>query len=190
MPTAQMLVLEAAEHAEGALNPLLPAAYDLVWSTVVAVFIGVAFYRYVMPRFTEVLDARTAKIEGGMAKAEQAQAEAAAALSEYRQQLADARAEASRIREDARAEGQQIVTEAKAKATEDAARIVENAQRQVHAERTQAAVALRAEVGALATDLASRIIGESLADEARQSRVIDRFLDEIESSAAGAGKGA
>ncbi len=186
MPALTTLVLAAAEHGEESTqNPLLPATYDIVWSLVVAVLIGLAFYRYVMPRFTEVLDERTAKIEGGIAKAEQAQAEAAAALAEYRQQLADARSEAARIREDARAEGQEIVAEAKSKASDDASRIVENAQRQVEAERTQAAVALRAEVGALATDLASKIIGESLADEARQSRVIDRFLDEVEASAAG-----
>ena len=39
---------------------------------------------------------------------------------------------------------------------------------------------LRAEVGTLATELASRIVGESLADQARQSRMVDRFLDELE----------
>ena len=36
----------------------------------------------------------------------------------------------------------------------------------------------------LATELASRIVGESLADSARQSRVVDRFLDDLESGAA------
>ncbi len=45
---------------------------------------------------------------------------------------------------------------ARAKASEDAARIVETAQRQIEAERTQAAVSLRVEVGALATELASQ----------------------------------
>ena len=178
-------ILLAAEEGSGTPNPLLPAIYDITWSLVVAVVIGLAFYRYVMPRFTQVLDERTARIEGGLSKAEQAQAEAAAVLAEYRQQLADARTDAARIREEARAEGERIVAEARVKASDDAARLVENAHRQVEAERTQAAVALRAEVGALATELASRIIGESLADEARQSRVIDRFLDEIEASAAG-----
>jgi F-type H+-transporting ATPase subunit b len=173
-------VLAAAEQAEGNRNPLIPAYYDIVWSTVVALLIAVAFYRYVLPRFTQVLDERTAKIEGGMARAEEAQAEAASALAEYRSQLADARAEAARIREDARAEGATIIAELRAKANDDAARIVATAQKQIEAERTQAAVALRADVGALATELASRIIGEALADEARQSRVIDRFLDELE----------
>jgi len=39
---------------------------------------------------------------------------------------------------------------------------------------------LRAEVGALATGLAGRIVGESLDDEARQRGVVDRLLSELE----------
>ena len=184
MPFLQLAVLAAEEGGAeaGVINPLLPTTPDLVWSTVVAVIIAVAFYRYVMPTFQRVLDERTAKIEGGIAKAEQVQAEAAQALAEYHQQLAQARTEAARIREDARAEGGAIVTELRAKASDDAARIVVTAQRQIEAERTQATVVLRADIGSLATELASRIIGESLADEALQSRVVDRFLDELEQS--------
>ena len=148
------------------------------------------FLKYVLPKIQAVLDERTERIEGGLAKAESAQAEAAAALVEYQQQLADARTEAARIREEARAEGAAIVAESRTRATAEAARIVENAQRQIDAERQQASVSLRAEVGSLATELASKIVGESLADEARRSRVVDRFLDELEAStAADAGKG-
>jgi len=100
------------------------------------------------------------------------------------------RAEAARLREVARVEGVAIVADLRAKASEEAGRILETAQRQIEAERQQAVVSLRSEVGALATELASKIIGESLADEVRQSRVVDRFLDELEAStAADAGKG-
>lgn len=162
----------------------IPPLADLIWSVVVLAVIAWVFTRKVLPVFTRILDERTARIEGGMAKAEAAQEEAAIALAEYHQQLAEARAEAARIREDARTEGGTIVAELRAKATEDAARILDNAQRQIEAERKAAAVTLRAEVGALATELASRIVGEALADEARQSRVIDRFLDELETSLA------
>ncbi|NCT90693.1 F0F1 ATP synthase subunit B [Cellulomonas sp. APG4] len=176
---AEVLAAEPGEEVQG-LNLLIPADYDIIWSLVVAVIIGIAFYRLVLPKFTAVLDERTEKIEGGLAKAENAQAEAAAALAEYHQQLAEARAEAGRIREEARAEGNAIVADLRQKASDDAARILENAQRQIEAERQQAAVALRAEVGTLATELASRIVGEALADSARQTRVIDRFLDELE----------
>ena len=50
-------------------------------------------------------------------------------------------------------------------------------------------MSLRGEVGALATELASKIVGESLADEARRSRVVERFLDDIEASAVASGAG-
>ncbi|QCB94288.1 F0F1 ATP synthase subunit B [Cellulomonas shaoxiangyii] len=184
-------VVTAAEgEAPAGIQLLLPAGYDIFWSIVVLVGIAVPFYRYVLPKFQAVLDERTRRIEGGIALAETAQAEAAAALAENQQLLADARAEAARIREEARAEGGQIKAEARAQAQAEAARVVENAQRQIEAERQQASVSLRADVGALATQLASKIVGESLEDEARRSRVVDRFLDDLESSTAtSAGKG-
>ncbi|QWC17024.1 F0F1 ATP synthase subunit B [Cellulomonas dongxiuzhuiae] len=183
------VVTAAGEEPEG-IQLLLPASYDLLWSSIVLVVIAVAFYKYVLPKFQTVLDERTSKIEGGLALAETAQAEAAAQLAEYQQLLADARSEAARIREDARAEGGQILAESRARAQEEAARIAETAQRQIDAERQQAAVSLRADVGTLATQLASKIVGESLEDEARRSRVVDRFLDDLEASTTtSAGKG-
>ncbi|NMR19951.1 F0F1 ATP synthase subunit B [Cellulomonas fimi] len=168
----------------------VPASYDILWSLVVVIPIAILFYKVVLPKFTAVLDERTERIEGGIAKAESAQAEAEAALARHTQELAEARAEAARIREDARGEGAAIVAELRAKAGADAERILETAQRQIEAERQQAVVSLRAEVGTLATQLASKIVGEALDDQVRQSRVVDRFLDELEASiTADAGKG-
>lgn len=54
---------------------------------------------------------------------------------------------------------------------------------QIQADRKAAASALRQDVGKLATDLAGKLVGESLEDHARQSRVIDRFLDELDDKA-------
>ncbi|NCD16372.1 MAG: F0F1 ATP synthase subunit B, partial [Actinobacteria bacterium] len=61
----------------------------------------------------------------------------------------------------------------------EAERISANAARGIEAERQMAEISLRTEVGMLATELASRIVGETL-DPATQSRVIDRFLAELE----------
>ncbi|WP_426595879.1 F0F1 ATP synthase subunit B [Cellulomonas sp. McL0617] len=187
--TAQLVAATtslAAATDTADLNPLLPEPYDILWSAVIVLIIAVVFLKYVLPRFQSVLDERTEKIEGGLEHAEVAQAEAAALRAEYEQQLADARTEAARIKEAARVEGGAISAEIKAKATADAARTVETAQRQIEAERQQASVSLRADVGALATELASKIVGESLEDTARQSRVVDRFLADLEASTAAA----
>jgi F-type H+-transporting ATPase subunit b len=179
--SAAQVVAEATETED--INPLLPEWYDIIWSLVIVVILFLVFQKYALPKFQALLDERAEKIEGGLQHAEAAQAEAAALRAEYEQQLADARTEAARIKEAARAEGGAIAAEIKAKATADAARTVETAQRQIEAERQQAAVSLRADVGALATELASKIVGESLEDTARQSRVVDRFLADLEASA-------
>ncbi|MCE0539010.1 F0F1 ATP synthase subunit B [Kineosporia rhizophila] len=173
---------EEVGHATGwgSELPIVPHPSELILSLVFFAIVYYVMKKYVVPRLEAVYAERTAEIEGGIEKAAQAQAEAAAALDEYQSQLAEARAEAGRIREEARTQGAQIVAEMREQAQAEAARIVSSAQQQVAAERQQAVVQLRSDVGALATDLASRIVGESLQDSARQSRVIDRFLDELE----------
>jgi|SRR5690625_5138634 len=169
----------AAGVPEG-IGVLIPTPADWVWSAIVLVIIGFFFFKYLMPKMTALLDERAAKIEGGLELAKKAQEEAAAAKSEKEAELAAARREASNIREEAQGDGAAIISEARAKAQAEAERIVESAQRQIEAERAAAVVSLREEVGGLATELASRIVGESLADDARQSRVVDRFLDELD----------
>lgn len=174
----------SAAAEEPASNVLLPHDYDIVWSLVIVVVIGLVFFKVVLPKFQAVLDERTAQIEGGIAKAEKAQEAADAAVAEQQKLLAEARADAAQVREEARAEGTAIIKELRTKASEEAERITETARRQIEADRQAASVSLRNEVGALATDLASKIVGESLEDSARQSRVVDRFLDELEASQA------
>lgn len=183
MNTTYLNVLAAAgDSGEGpkGVDLILPAAYDVLWSAVIFLVIVVVFMRVILPKLQKVLDERAETIEGGILKAEQAQAEAAAALEEYTEQLTDARAEAARIREDARAEAGQIASETREKASDDAKRLVETATKQIDAERQQAIVSLRGEVGELATELASRIVGEALTNDARQQRIIDSFLDDLE----------
>lgn len=178
------LVFAAAEsgEAEKPFNPILPTAPDLLWSLIIFVGIVVVFMRVFLPRLQKVLDERATLIEGGISKAEEAQAKAAVALEEYTAQLREARAEAAKIREDARLEAAQIVADGREKAVHDAARISETSLKQLAAERQQAVVSLHGEIAGLATDLASKIVGESLADDARQQRVINTFLDELEAT--------
>lgn len=161
-------------------NPLLPADYDLLWSAIIFVALLIVVAVYVLPRLNKALDARAEAIEGGLKKAEEAQAAAAAARDEYTAQLAEARAEAARIREQARTDGQAILAELKEQAQAEAARIVANAQTQIEAERSAAMVSLRAEVGSLALDLASGVIGETLSDDKKAAAVVDRFLADLE----------
>ena len=161
-------------------NPLLPSWPEFIIGTILFLIVFGVLAKVLLPRATKMLAERTEQIEGGLARSEEAQSEAKQLLDQYREQLAEARHEAARLREEAREQGAQIITEMREQAQAEARRITESAQAQIEAERQQALTALRTEVGNLATELAGRIVGESLTDQARQSRMVDRFLDELE----------
>jgi F-type H+-transporting ATPase subunit b len=174
------MLLHVIAADAGQQDPLIPSWTELIIGIIAFLIIFGFLGRLLLPRAQKMLADRTNQIEGGLERAEQAQAEAQQVLEQYRQQLADARHEAARLREEAREQGAQIIAEMRQQAEAEARRLTESAQQQIQAERQQALTALRSEVGTLATDLASRVVGESLTDQARQSRVVDRFLDDLE----------
>lgn len=163
-------------------NVLVPPIAELVVGGLAFLIVFGALLWKLLPKLTTVLDQRAETIEGGIARAEEAQAEAQKTLEEYRSQLAEARHEAARLREEARQQGSAIIAEMREQAQSEAQRLTAQAHQQIDAERKQALASLRADVGRLSVDLASRVVGEALEDDARQRRTIDRFLAEIETS--------
>ena len=161
-------------------TPIWPAGSELILGLICFVVVFGILGRLLIPRITHTLNEREDAIQGGINRADEAQAEAQAVLAQYRAQLEDAKHEAARMREEAREQGAQIIAEMRERAEAEARRITEAAQSQIEAERQQALISLRAEVGSLATELASRIVGESLTDHVRQGRMVDRFLDGLE----------
>jgi F-type H+-transporting ATPase subunit b len=169
--------------AEQLQNPLVPDLTELIVGALTFGIIFFALWKVLIPRLNQTLEERTDKIEGGLQRAEETQAEANETLARYREQLAEARHEAARLREQAREQGAQIIAEMREQAQAEGRRLVEAAHAQIEADRQQALQSLRTEVGGLAVDLASRVVGESLTDEARQRRVVERFLDELDQQA-------
>ncbi|OLT28546.1 F0F1 ATP synthase subunit B [Kytococcus sp. CUA-901] len=180
------VLAEGEEQAAGrsGTDALIPYLPELIFGLIA---IGIVYYvasKFFVPAMEKAYAERRDAIEGGMARAEEAEAEARAAQQKYESQLAEARAEANAIREKAREEGDAIRAEKRQQADAEAARVLETAQKQIASERQQAQVQLRGEVGRLSTDLAGRIVGESLTDETRQKGLVDRFLSELESGSA------
>src|SRR5215467_601496 len=175
-------MLHLASSLQQPSNPLVPATTELVIGFISFAIVFFALWKVLLPRITKTLEDRTNAIEGGIERADQAQAEANRLLERYRAQLADARHEAARIREQAKEEGAQIKAQLREEGEAEKRRIIESGHTQIDADRQQAFASLRAEVGTLSVQLASKIVGESLDDEARQSRVVDRFLADLETS--------
>jgi F-type H+-transporting ATPase subunit b len=134
----------------------------------------------VIPRVNAVLEARQELIRKAIEEAREAKERLERAEQEYRQQLNEGRAEAARLREEARSEGKRIIEEMRKAAAEQAAAIAAANQRQMEIDRQRAMGELKAEIGRLSVELASRIVGESLEDEARKRRTVDRFVEELD----------
>jgi F-type H+-transporting ATPase subunit b len=153
--------MHALAAASGDSNFLVPNGTFIV--EVIAFLVMLAILgRYVLPRINKALEDRQEQIRSQFEASEKAQHDAAEALEEAREQ------------------GAAIIAQMRQQAQSEAERITTSAHSQIEAERQQALNSLRTEVGGIATTLASRIVGESLEDPARQSRVVERFLADLE----------
>lgn len=164
---------------DAAPNPILPIWQEILVGSIAFVFLLAILGKYVWPKMEQTFQARVDAIEGGIKRAESKQAEAEQLLTEYKAQLAEARTEAARIRDEARADAVGIRDELLVRAREESDRIIAAGREALAAERMTLTRTLRADLGTLAVDLASRIVGEALADTARQSGTVDRFLAEL-----------
>ena len=171
-----------AEEAPHTPDPILPIWQEILIGGIAFGLLCYVLIRYVFPRMEKTFQARVEAIEGGIKRAEERQAEANALFEQYKQQLAEARGEAASIREEARVDAEGIRQDVLAKAQQESDRIIAAGKDQLATERQSIVRELRAEVGTLAVDLASKIVGESLADEARRKGTVERFLTQLEAS--------
>jgi F-type H+-transporting ATPase subunit b len=172
--SASTLVIAAAQKEES--NFLVPNGTFIAELVAFAILLWL-ISRYVLPPLSKAMTARQDMIDRSIKDSQEAKERLEAAEAEYRELLEQTKADASRIREEARAEGRAIIEEFRAKAQEEADRVRHRGEEQLAAEREQVVAALRADLGRIATELAERIVGESLDDDEMQGRVVDRFLD-------------
>lgn len=138
-----------------------------------------------LPRIKKILDEREEAIAGGIRKAEEAQAEMAKMRDEVEAELIAARQEAAEIRNQAQTDKAQIIEEARAQAQAAAKQVTDQAQAAIAADRAKAMADVKASMGVVAVDLAGRIVGENLADDANSQAVVDRFIASLEDTSAG-----
>ncbi|GIF36388.1 F0F1 ATP synthase subunit B [Actinoplanes xinjiangensis] len=176
------LYLAAAPEEDGH-NPIFPIWEEIVVGSVAFAVLCFVLIKFVFPQMEKTFQARVDAIEGGIKRAETAQAEANQLLEQYKTQLAEARTEAARIRDEARADAEGIRQDVLAKAREESDRIIAAGNEQLSAQRESIVRELRSEVGTLAVDLAGKIVGEALADEARTRGTVERFIADLDTTA-------
>ena len=177
------ILAQAEEHGEevSEAKDLYPAAGELIIGLLAFAVLFFFTWKWVLPRVRQVLEERRAAIQGEMEQAEATRKQADQQLEEYRAQIAGAREEANGIIEDARTTADQVRRDMLAKAEEEAQGRLDRAAEEIRAERDRAFQELRGQLGEIAVELAERVVGQSLDDEAHR-RLIDEYIDEVAAS--------
>ncbi len=166
---------------EDKFSPVTPVLSELIWAAVFFLLLFVIIAKVALPKLNATLAAREAALSGKLVQAEQAKAEADTVLADYRAKLADAQTEANRIIEEGRRTGESIVADARTRAEAEAQTLVTRAQSDIQAERDRAIGALRSELATLSIDLASKVVGSSLDNDASR-RLVDSYIDQLTSA--------
>jgi F-type H+-transporting ATPase subunit b len=174
--------VHATSHALAAGNFLIPNMTFVVELMAFLIVLGV-LWRYVIPPVQEAMNARQEMARKLVSDNEEAGRLLEQAQTAYQTALAAARREAAQVRVQAEQERREIIAGASTAAEAGVAEIISRGQVQLAAERRQAISRLKAELGNAAVDLAEKIVGEALADNERQERLIERFLSDIENEA-------
>jgi len=184
---AQAVVAAGGEGAEEMPSVLAVPIDELIIGIIAFLIVFGGLAKFALPNIKKTLAERTDAIEGGIERAAKAEAEASALAEQYREQLAAAREEAAGIRTQAQADRSAMIEEARSEARAAAQTVTAQAEAQIAADRSQATAALTRQIGELAVDLAGKVVGQSLTDDARVRQTVEDFIADLERQAADQG---
>ena len=140
----------------------------LIWATM----------KFVWPKIIDAMEERSRKIASGLAAAEKAKADLVQADQRAEALVKEARIKASQILDQASKRSAEMVDEAKGTAIAEAERLIAQAHEDAALESTRAREGLRREVGRLAVEGASRMLGREV-DAKTHAELIDKLAAEV-----------
>ncbi len=146
----------------------------------VLVFIALIWFtmKFVWPMILGPMKERENKIAAGLAAAEKGKAELVQADQRAEAIVKEARTKAAQILDQAGKRSNEMVEEAKGTASAEAQRLVAQAHEDAALESTRAREGLRREVGLLAVEGASRLLGREI-DPKTHAELLDKLAAEV-----------
>src|ERR1700733_11793649 len=144
------------------------------------VFFGVAWLvmKFIWPHIIAAIETGQKKIADGLAAASQSEKDLNEAEKRSKEIVREARDRAAQIVDQAAKRSNEIVDEAKGTASSEAQRLVAQAHDEVARETTRAREGLRQEVGKLAVEGASRLLGREI-DVKTHAELLDQLAAEV-----------
>jgi F-type H+-transporting ATPase subunit b len=153
-------------------------AITLVIQGVVFFLVAWGVMKFIWPSIIEIIEARQKKIAEGLAAASKGEKELGEAETRSKDIIREARERAAQIVDQAGKRSNEIVEEAKGTASGEAQRLVAQAHEEVTRETTRAREGLRQEVGKLAVEGASRLLGREV-DAKTHAELLDKLAAEV-----------
>lgn len=153
----------------------------IFWMFVAFGVLFLILWKFAWPVILKSVDSRADLIDKGVEYAQNAKEQL-----DHAQQSADEliksaqRRQADMLREADRLKSQ-IVDEARTAAQAEAQKVMDAAQASIVQQQKEAEEALRGSVGAIALDIAQKVVQQRLADDKAQQQLVDKLLTEIES---------
>lgn len=161
------------------MNPLIPDPGLLFW---MVLSFGVVFFllaKFGFPVIVKAINERKEFIEMSLLSAKQANEKLASIQAESEKLLAAAKAQQKDIIAEAMQEKQRIVQAAQEEAQTSAQQMIEDAKQSIQAEKERALQDVRKEVASLALDIAEKVIGERMKDDATQQKTIENLINHL-----------
>lgn len=149
------------------IGPLNPKVQDVGYALALFAFVYLLVAR-VLPRMNRVLELRDDAINGAKEHAETVRARAESERVKTEALLTEARHDAARIRQQALEQGSALIAEARADGQRERDAVVAEGRARIESDCAAAEAELRMSVSELASDLASRIVGERIAAPVEQ----------------------
>ncbi|MDG2449148.1 MAG: F0F1 ATP synthase subunit B [Saprospiraceae bacterium] len=140
----------------------------IFWTTIIFGLFWFLIGKMAFRPIAEALKSREDDIQGALDEAAKVKEEMKNLQSQNEQLLQEAREERAGMLKDAKDMKNKIVSDAKVKAKEEASKIVEGAQREIENQKNVAIAEVKKEVGAMAIDIAEKILQKNLSSDKDQ----------------------
>lgn len=150
----------------------------IFWTFLIFVIVIVLLGKFAWKPILTAVNERNDSIDRALKSAEEATAQMKKLQSGNKALLKKAQAEKDQMMKDAKKEADRIIFEASEKATAESNRILKAAQEEIQAEKNAALTEVKKEVAQLSLTIAEKLIREQLKDDATQTKLVAKFMEE------------
>lgn len=151
------------------------------WMFVGFAILFLILWRFAWPVIIKSIDSRADLIDKGVEYAQNAKEQLDNARAEADKYIAEARTQQAQMLRDADRMKNQIIEEARAAASKEAQKVMDAAKLSIEQQQKEAQKQLRNQVSEIALEIAGKIVKDNMADDEAQSRLVNTYLDQIES---------